>query len=97
MTKPGRIPCSVPFCRRTAKDESVDGQEILCRKHFRAVPRELRGDYVRLRRAVEAAMDVPPEAYSSARREAILADYRRLEEMWLEIKRQAIEAAVGIA
>lgn len=97
MTKPGRIPCCVPFCRRTSKDDGIDGQEVICGKHYRAANKTLRRRYAKLRRRVEAAMDRSPESCSAQERTNTIQAYCRLEVMWGEIKRQAIEAAVGIA
>lgn len=37
-----RIPCINPNCRRTAKREDFDGQEIICAKCFRALPASIR-------------------------------------------------------
>jgi len=44
--KPGRIPCIVPGCRRTAPDEGYP--EFICRKHWRGVPLRLRKRYQKL-------------------------------------------------
>jgi hypothetical protein len=50
LTKPGRIPCINPTCRRTAaRDRDDDPEtEIICGKCFRALPVALRGRYKQL-------------------------------------------------
>ena len=41
MTTPDRIPCCVPFCRRTAaRAKMPDASEIICGKHGRMAKRE---------------------------------------------------------
>lgn len=53
MTKPGRIPCINPRCKRTAPaDKYEPGTEIICRKCFKALPAELRDEYSRCRNEI---------------------------------------------
>ncbi|PZU95534.1 MAG: hypothetical protein DI527_00565 [Chelatococcus sp.] len=41
--KPGRIPCCIPFCRRTAsKEKFPDCEEIICGKHWRMADKKAR-------------------------------------------------------
>lgn len=48
MTKPGRIPCINPTCKRTASVEKhPDSDEIICGKCFKALPAELRAEHQR--------------------------------------------------
>lgn len=38
-----RVPCIVPFCRRTARAEKHPGsEEIICGKHWRCIPLRIR-------------------------------------------------------
>ncbi len=91
-----RIACEVPFCRRTAADCGVEGQEILCQKHYRAVPKDVRSRYTALRRSVERRMEVEPASMPADEQQKIVDDYLELRRMWGDIKRLAIEAAAGI-
>lgn len=50
MTKPGRIPCCNPSCRRTAAREDDAETEIICAKCWRALPVRLRARYKQLTR-----------------------------------------------
>jgi hypothetical protein len=48
MTKPGRIACSVPFCRRTAPAEKYETDEmIICGRHWRLGDAQLRRLYTK--------------------------------------------------
>ncbi len=96
MTKPGRIACCVPYCRRTAKDDGVEGQEVICGKHWRSADRDLCRRYKKLCRELGPLMDRPPEEYPEAKRNEIIAKYHSANDMWQQIKKQAIEAAMGI-
>lgn len=56
MTKPGRIPCCIPFCRRTAAAEKYPGcTEIICGKHWRLAPKRNRQIYSRAYKRYERA------------------------------------------
>lgn len=58
----GRIPCIVPFCRRTAPaDRYPAGWEIIWAEHWRAVPKALKAVYRRAK-AAERALAVEDEA-----------------------------------
>jgi len=106
MTNPDRIPCVVPFCRRTAKrlPEDTDDVEIICGKHYRLADARLRRNKtLALRRANRAY-----EKCLSLKKTDPFADlmveqgkYRRLywlhNRIWDLIKIQAIERAVGIS
>jgi hypothetical protein len=50
MTKPGRIPCINPQCRRTAPADGDDETQIICGKCWRTLPRSLRDRYQQLSR-----------------------------------------------
>lgn len=96
--KPGRIPCCVPFCRRTAKDEGAEGQEVICGKHWRLADKVLTQQYRKLFRQVGRDMDAHPDLYALPchERKRIIADYKRCDGLWRQIKTQAIERAVGL-
>ena len=53
MTKPGRIPCINPTCKRTAPADKYEPDcEIICGKCFRALPAELRTEHRRYWREI---------------------------------------------
>ena len=53
MTKPGRIPCINPRCKRTApEDKYGPGTEIICGKCFRKLPEALRREHRRCWREI---------------------------------------------
>lgn len=105
MTKPDRIPCVVPFCRRTAKRLPDDGPdaEIICGKHYRLADQRLRKAaslarrrgkrfYEKYKAAHETGqIEVADELYLQCERH-----YRIHNRLWRRIKSQAIEAAAGI-
>jgi hypothetical protein len=80
-----RIPCEVPFCRRTASKEKFPGEgvRIICGRCWRL------GDQ-RPRRAYRAAMRKLKRFGSNDRWERIA------HNSWERIRRQAIERAAGI-
>jgi hypothetical protein len=92
-TKPGRIPCVVPFCKRTARrqEDDEDGAEIICGRHGRAVDRRLR----LLMRAVNRRVRKLEVC------EANRAEWERLAAIshrtWAKMKVQAIERNAGIS
>jgi|GEM_PF-840398 len=48
VTRPGRIPCITPGCKRTAPAEKYpDSTEIICGKCFRALPADLKQQHRR--------------------------------------------------
>ena len=91
--KPDRTPCCVPFCKRTAKKSESD--EVICGAHGRLIDKDLKAKWRNLSREADNAMQRPPEDYGDAERQRILADFARCEALWGEMKRQAIEPAVG--
>ena len=100
MSRPGRIACCVPFCRRTAAEEKHPNcTEIICEKHWRLLPKPRRRVYTRVWRAWDRAVarQVEPGSYGNkadwiaARRAAM-----RCARLWRAMKRQIIEAAAGI-
>ncbi len=93
--KPDRTPCCVPFCKRTAKKSESD--EVICGAHGRLIDKDLKAKWRNLSREVDNAMQRPPEAYDGTERLRVVADFRRCEELWGQMKRQAIERAVGVS
>lgn len=55
MLKPGRIPCLVPFCRRTGKRNPDDAEsvELICGPHWRLADKWLRRRFKRLERLLK--------------------------------------------
>ena len=102
MTKPGRIPCCVPFCRRTAAAEKFAGcDEIICGKHYRTVRKKVRRFYSLVWRRINRERARGPAEFwkrppGSPERIRLVRLERRAERIWERIKREAIEAAAGI-
>lgn len=107
-----RIPCCVPFCRRTAsRDRFPDCDEIICGKHWRMASKKARSFKVKaekeLRRweakceAIEADCADRPIHTGDHERFRVAAAARqkawdRAVRAWERCKRQAIEAGMGI-
>lgn len=101
MTKPGRIPCVVPFCRRTADEAKYpSGTVIICGKHWRLAPASWRRRRSKLERRYSRQFGDTPfwefPAGSPQRIEAARLD-RLIHVLWTRCKRAAIEAAAGIS
>lgn len=101
MTKLGRIPCAIPFCRRTADAEKFEGcEEIICGKHWRMAPASWRRRRTRLLRTYRRRFgdrgywEYPPG--SPLRIDAVRLD-RLINSLWTRCKRVAIETAAGIS
>lgn len=96
-----RIPCCIPFCRRTAPASRFpDCSEIICGKHWRLAPVADRRSHSKLRREVvrfEALYDRVEEAFPSPdiEREAFAA-LEAVDASWTTIRSQIIETAAGI-
>jgi len=92
-----RIRCCVPFCRRTFKADGAT--EVICGKHWRAVPAEVRqAKYYAYRSYKRRFGDNGWWIYPPASQERIecSAAHRRCHDAWERCKRAAIEAASGI-
>lgn len=94
MTPPtasDRLPCCVPFCRRTRGLEKRDHgrlpSEWVCAAHWRAVPAAQRAEYLKLRRLSRRAW----EAGKSLPRL-----FCRTGDAWEACKSVAIERAMGV-
>lgn len=95
-----RIPCCVPFCKRTAsRDKFPNASEIICGKHWRMAPAAWRRRLSRLRRTYRRRFgDNGPWFYAGGTRERI--DAWRIKDLdcrlWDRCKKAAIEAAGGL-
>jgi hypothetical protein len=100
MTKPGRIPCVVPFWRRTANEAKYPpGTEIICGKHWRMAPATWRRRRSKLERIYSRRFGDSPfwefPAGTPKRIEAVRLD-RLINALWERCKTEAIERAAGI-
>lgn len=86
-----RIPCVVPFCRRTKADDSdgvlVDGgwlpfDEWICGAHWRLIAPRLRKRHAAAKRRLRAQRDARTA--------------RLMQWLWRRCRRQAIERAGGL-
>ena len=98
----GRIPCCVPFCRRTAPDLG-DGSEILCRRHYTMASKTLGRRLARLGRMMvayhrlwERVWETAPEEERGRILGRVLKAGRAHRRTWEAIKRSATEAAAGL-
>jgi hypothetical protein len=87
---PDRIPCVVPFCKRTGKRRSDDDEtaEIICRSHGAAIDKRL----LRLHQLVTRrfrALEMREE--NRAKAEKL---FRQSERLWTRMKAQAIGRAL---
>ena len=82
--KQDRIPCCVPFCKRTAsKERFPHADEIICGKHWRAVGRRTKWLYRAVRRKLKRWPNDEHYHDISSRN-------------WQVCRREAIEAAAGL-
>lgn len=94
-----RIPCCVPFCRRTADGDRFKGQEIVCGKHWRLASAVQRRRHSRMARQYRRRFgengywQYPPG--SALRFDAIKLG-RICNGLWDRCKAQAIQRAAGI-
>ena len=85
-----RIPCCVPYCRRTAaRAKFPDAEEIICGKHYRLASATLRRRLSRLRRQRSRYR---PGIDDDQLDRSYALDWR----LWVRIKKQAIERAMGL-
>lgn len=99
-----RIPCVVPFCRRTASAEKYgDNAEIICRKCYARVSRETKATFRLTKRRLDKILSrkpmyreywkLPP---GSPARCAAANMWRRMDQVWARVKAEATEGAAGI-
>lgn len=80
--KPGRIPCCIPFCCRTAPaDKHPHATEIICGKCWRLADRRLRLVYNRRYRKAEVGDE---------------SQAPELDRLWAKLKSEIIEISGGI-
>lgn len=78
---PDRIPCCIPFCRRTAaRTKFPKSTEYICGIHWRAADSDKRREYRKIRKKNE-------QHTGSA------DDFEKWLSLWLVIKSQCIERA----
>lgn len=75
-----RIPCCVPFCRRTRRND-IGFEEWICDDHWRAVPAPMRRVYSRALRRYRRGVGGYGEPES---------------RLWRRLRRAAVEAAAGL-
>ncbi len=81
-----RIPCCVPFCRRTFKCEDAGVRWVICGKHWRLADKSLRRRRTRLVRRYNRTSDL----------QMLERLYRMICTLDERGKRQAIERAAGL-
>lgn len=90
-----RIPCCVPFCKRTTKRD-IDDSEMICRVHGMNVSKKTRLFMLRMRRKSERTMQREPDEYTEQEQRYVLRLERIARKAWLLFKFEAIEAAGGL-
>lgn len=99
-----RLPCCVPFCRRTIAAEKIaPNTEWICGRHWPLVSRKLKAEYrlaKRRARRILARRPIYREYWKlppgSPERLRAVSMWRRLEAIWERCKAQAIERAAGL-
>lgn len=100
MNAVDRLPCCVPFCRRTAprSGKFEHCAEIICGKHWRLARRSRRLLHQRLMREIDrdprAFWTMAPGSCERLRRVKV---ERLVTRLWSIIKAEAIECAAGIS
>lgn len=102
-----RIPCVVPHCRRTARREPADDEttEVICGKHWRMIDKAVRARHKQMKRRQDwldrqwekDGGDDIADAVNPKWPRIIRRWVRLRRKAWAHCKRQAIEAAGGIA
>lgn len=93
-----RLPCCVPFCRRTFKNDE-GFVEMICGKHWRMASQVKRRRRTRLFRAYRKRFgdnDYWNYPAGSPQRIAAVRLHRLCQKAWQSCKRDAIERAAGI-
>lgn len=101
MPKPGRIPCCVPFCGRTAAADKHPGcSDIICGKHWRLAPKVSRRVYTRAYKRYEIAHARGTAIENGYRRFTSNADYlefyrsiEAVQRLWSRMKAIIISLA----
>ena len=101
MISTDRIPCCIPFCRRTApRERHPNATEIICGKHWRTAAKQKRRVYSRAQRAWcrAAAREIAPGSYANAADLVrAMRAWHRVERLWGAMKTEIIQIAAGIA
>lgn len=85
MTKPGRIPCINPNCRRTAPaDKCEPGSEIVCHKCWKLLPKAITNRYRTLHRRERKLLKLIEK--SIGKRSIGTVRYARLKGMIEELR-----------
>lgn len=84
MIQSDRVPCCVPFCRRTIARDRLPSEhaEWICGRHWPAVPKH----HKRRLRQIERI----------AKRTRRLSSIMLAQRIWERCKREAIERAMGL-
>lgn len=95
--KPGRVRCTVPFCRRTAAEaDGFRDQDFLCGAHWRLRPPALKAEWLahgrKLRRNPGEFWEHPP---GSPARIAGVDLYHEHQDLWARTKATCIEIAMA--
>jgi len=95
-----RIPCCVPYCRRSTKEGLSDW---VCGKHWAGVSRAMKAKYTAEKRQARKIIARKPlyrewwkYPSGSSDRLAAVAMWRRLDAIWDQCRAEAIERAMGI-
>lgn len=99
-----RIPCCVPFCRRTAsRTKFAASEEIICGPHWRAIPEPVRARRRQLKaraRKVERLLTRRGFRHKPGLVTKVDGMERSFDRLWSrhwdELKAAAIEAAAGV-
>lgn len=97
MIKPGRIPCSVVGCRRTAPVEKYgEDAEIICGKCWRLVSRAAKRAFRRWGKFVEAWPHLSKRPRHKLRVGIEEYAWRRYLLAWSRVVSEAVEARAGL-
>ncbi len=99
-----RIPCCVPYCRRTAsRTKFVDSEEIICGPHWRAIPAPIRARRRQLQaraRKVERLLMRRGFRHKPGLVTKVDGMQRAFDRLWArhweQLKAAAIETAAGV-
>lgn len=96
MTKPDRIPCVVPGCRRTApKDKYPPRTIIICGKHWRNLNRAERAEWRLARKlndAIHATITAREGRFTQEEIDRSMSYEETMDRLW----NLAIERSLGI-
>jgi hypothetical protein len=98
MTKPGRIPCIIPFCKRTGDAAKFEGCQIICGKHWRMASPVLRRRRSKMERRYVRELGGAFWKFpaGSAKRLAGVKMHKICDALWERIYRQICNRVAGI-